>query len=403
MKYIVRFSRIEESQIQGNVTLDNYNPDFRLLELNEILDQYLPYTRIFKHITIKNFLTIPMDLLNRLTSQYLHGAEIEFITPSRNFDKTYKINPTDCRPFYVYQYVPLDLTKPIPKSLATFTFEYQGKLTTYRDALKTLTSTRFLPTEIWQAIDKYSEQQIAKCREYNQGVYSCAEEWYKQLMHDCMKHGMRAYSPNKKTYFEVIAEINFERDCLDARLQKGLRPLNDSELAFLRKYASAYGVEIPTFKWKVNSRKTDHGYTQEPERVMNGMSTYDWSKVIYDSRNAKKGTILPSFVRQGLNVRETESDKLLREAYFQLKWLMKHMKDDALMPGWKRCPVCHKLYRESEGCECGACKPIEFVQADNMFYSNSASYEDYDSTGDYYNELQDCDFVLEDFEGLDEF
>ena len=392
MKNIVRFQIIKP---QGKVTLDAFNPDFKFLEFEDILNIYLPYTRLFEHITIKNFTSIPESLLNRLTNQYLHGAEIEFYTPSKKFDRTYQVRRS--KPFYSYKWTPLDLTAPVPKSLAEFEFIYNGKKTTYLNAIKTLTSTRYLPNEIWNALDEYSKSQIDKCREYNRGEYSYAEEWFKDLMKDCMNNGLKMFSPNRKTYFEALAEISFDKACQEVQLKKGLRPLDITELQFLKKYAPAYGVEIPMFRWKINSRKTDHGYTQEPE-VCSAMSTYDWSKVIFDSRNDNN---LPSFVRQGLSVRECENDKLLRQAYFQLKWIMKHLKDEGLMPNYKRCPHCHKIYRENEGCECGHCKPIEFFNADNMFYGDSSTFEDYDNTREAYDELLDSDFTLEIIEGLE--
>lgn len=392
MKNIVTFQSVKP---QGKVTIDAYNPEFQFMEFSEILEIYLPFTRLFEHITIKNFTTIPEALLSRLTNQYLHGAEIEFNTPSKKFDKIYKAQRST--PFYAYKWTPLDLSKPVPKSLANFEFTYNGVKTTYLQAIKTLTSTRYLPNEIWNALDEYSRQRIDTCREYNRGEYIYAEEWFKQLMKDCMEYSMKVFSPNKKTYFEALAEIEFDKACQEAQLKQGLRPLDITELTFLHKYAPAYGVEIPTFKWRINSRKTDHGYTQEPE-ICPAMSTYDWSRVIFDPRNDNN---LPSFVRQGLNVRECESSKLIREAYFQLKWIMKHLKDEGLMPGYKRCPVCHKIYREHEGCECGACTPIEFINADNLFYGDRSTYEDYNSTKDVYSELQDTDFVLECIEGLE--
>lgn len=392
MKNIVKFQIVKP---QGKVTLDAFNPDFKFLEFEDILNTFLPYTRLFEHITIKNFTSIPENLLNRLTSQFLHGTTIEFITPSRDFSKTYQLGHT-APDFYTYKWTPLDLSAPVPKSLANFEFEYKGVKTKYIDAIKTLSSTRFLPTEIWNALDDYSQERIRTCREFNRGEYACAESWFKELMHDCKAHSIKMFSPNKKTYFEVMAEISFDKACREAQLQQGLRPLDITELQFLKKYAPAYGVELPLFRWKINSRKTDHGYTQEPE-VCSAMSTYDWSRVIFDSRNDNN---LPAFVRQGLSVRECENDKLLRQAYFQLKWIMKNLKDDGLMPQYKRCPVCHKIYRESEGCDCGHCKPIEFFNADNMFYGNSSTYEDYDNTHDAY-ELLDSDFTLELIEGLE--
>lgn len=388
MKNIVRF---QITKNQGNVTIDNYNPFVKENEWNDILNTLLPYTRLFEKITIKNFISIPEELLNRLTNQYLHGAEIVFSTPSRDFEKSYKVPHS--RPFYSYSWQPLDLSKPVPKSLATFTFKFNGKDTTYLDAIKTLKSTKYLPNDIWNALDIYSKQQIDKCREYNRGNYDFAEMWYKQLMKDCIANNIKMYSPNAKTYFEATAEITFEKDCADLQLEQGLRPLTNAELIFLHKYAPAYGVEIPQFLFRYNTRKTAHGYTEEPERVLSAMSSEDWVRVMFDPRNDNN---LPRNIRQNLTVQSTENNKLLRDAYFQLKWIMKNLKDNGLMPGYKRCPVCHEIYREHDGCDCGAVQSIEFIQADNLFYGNAATYEDINSTREYYDEL-----ISETFEDID--
>ena len=387
MKNIVKFQIIKPT---GKVMVDAYDRLFQELEMNEILDMCIPYTRIFEQIVVRNFTTIPTMLLERLTNQYLHGAEIVFETPRRNFNHSYKV--FKAKPFYAYRWTPLDLSAPIPKSLAEFKFEYNGKPTTYLDAIKTLTSTRYIPNEIWNALDIYSRQQIDKCRELNRGDYSYAEQWFKDLMKDCFSSNIKVFSPNKKTYFEAMAEVSFEKSFV--QLNKGERALNDNELAFLIKFAPAYGVEVPEFSWRINSRKTDHGYTEEPERVYCGMSNDDWNRVIYDPRNDN----LPNAVRQNLTIRSHANDKLLRDAYFQLKWLMKYLKDDALMPNWKRCPECHQLYKEVDGCECGACLPIEFVDANNLFNGDASDYEDYESTRNYYTELandyEDMDCIM---------
>ena len=379
MKNIVKFEKIK---LNGSVTIDGYNPAISYYGLDEVLEQFLPYTKLFEKIVIKNFTRLPDTLLSRLTNQYLHGAIIEIDTPSRKFNKTYRLD--NAKSFYSYKWVPLDLSAPVPKSLANFKFIFNGVPTTYINAISTLKSTKYLPNDIWVALDQYSQQQISKCREHNRGDYGLAEQWYKDLMHDCMNHSIKVFSPNQKTYFEVIAEINFDKECSSYHLQPGLRPLSEEELAYLRKYAPAYGIEIPKFQWKINSRKTDHGYTEEPEVAYCGMSTTDYNRVTFDPRNSNN---LPKFVRQGLRVRECDNDKLLREAYFQLKWVMSNLKDDGLIPGYSRCPKCHEIYREHNGCECGHCQPIEFVSADHLLYGITSSYEDYDSTHCAYENL----------------
>jgi hypothetical protein len=383
MKNIVKF---KQTNPQGAIVIDGYNPEFANLSQPEFLNLVLPYTKLYEKVVIKNFYTLSQELLNRLTVQYLHGATVIIDTPKRNFRKEYTLRHP--KAFYTYYFEPLDLSKPIPKSLANFKFNYTKDLViTYLQAVqnKYITSAHYMPESIWKALDDYSKAQIEKCKQFNLGDYDCAEQWYKDLMHDCIAHGLKMFSPNKKTYYEVTAEIDFEK-CKEV-LPAGLRPLNQEELSFLHKYAPAYGVEIPKFMWRYNTRKTDHGYTEEPERVYGGMSNTDWSKVIYDYRNAQRNpeTILPKNVRGGLRVQSMDNDKLIREAYTQLVWLMKHMKDEALMPGYKRCPVCHEIYKESQGCECGACPGYDFIPADNLFYGDSSSYEDYDSTRETYS------------------
>jgi hypothetical protein len=376
MKYIVRTNKIEPT---GEVLIDRASTIFQHLEDKDIYAEYIPYSKLYKRITLRNYQTIPADLLIRLTNQYLHGSEIVFETPTKHFSKTYKLPNT--KAFLSYQWCPFDLTQPIPKSLSTFRLVYNGVEMAYLDAVKTLTSTKYIPNEIWNALDVYSQAQIKKCQEYNKGNYSLAELWYKQLMKDCNKANMKMYSPNKKTYYEAMAEDRFEFDM--ETLKEGLRPLSADEIVFLKKFAPAYGVEIPVFTYRINSRKTDHGYTEEPERIR-GMSNTDWDRVIYDPRKEHN---LPKGVRKGLVAQSYENSKLLRDAYFNLMYIMKHLKDEGLMPGWKRCPVCHEIYRESEGCECGECLPIKYVMADNLFYGTASGYEDYDDTRDIYGDI----------------
>ena len=376
MKYIVRHRKVVPT---GEVIIDRASETFKFMEEHEIYNDYLPYTKIFKKITIKNYNSIPAELVSRLTNQYLHGSEIVFDTPTKRFSKSYQLLNT--KEFLTYQWSPFSLEQPIPKSLANFRLNYNGKNTSYLDAVKTLTSTKYIPNEIWNALDVYSQSQIDKCKEYNKGNYALAEIWYKQLMKDCNKCDVKMYSPNKKTYYEAIAEDRF--DCETEHLKYNFTPLTPDEEIFLRKYAPAYGVEIPKFTYRINSRKTEHGYTEEPERIR-GMSNTDWDRVIYDPR---KENNLPKGVRKGLVAKSYDNSKMLREAYEHLMYIINNLKDEGLMPGWNRCPVCNEIYRETEGCECGECLPIKYVMADNLFYGTSSGYEDYDDTKDIYGDI----------------
>lgn len=387
-KHIVTIKKVMP---QGTVTIDSYNPIFEI-GFEEALDQMLPQGKIFEQIIVKNFTSISSALLTKLTPQYLRGCEIVFDTKSRKFHASYKL-PITPKDLYSYKWELLDFSKPIPKALANLEFKLGEVTTTYLNYLNKNKSSiqRYIPNELWVALDQYSQDRIKKCQEYNNKSlnYTFAEEWYKLLYKQVTPFKIKIYSPNDKTIPEAKAEVEFLHEIVNnCRLQDGLQPLNEEQVAFLRKYAKAYGVEIPTFQWKINSRKTKHGYTQEPERVFNGMSHTEWEQVIVDQRNVNRGlTYKPAFVRQGLVVKESENDKFIRDAYFQLLWIMKHMGDQALMPGYKRCPVCHKIYREHDGCECGACPPIELVSADHLLFGISSTYEDYDSTSSAYDSL----------------
>lgn len=374
MKYIVRVSNVNPEK---KLIIDGYNPEIKMFGLDEFLRNYLPYTTIYKIVEIRNFYTVPAVLLERLTNQYLHGTEISFETVKLGFKQSY-ICPKP-RKFCRYDWVPFTLTQPIPKSLAEYRFTYNGKETTYLDAVKSLSSTYYIPHDIWNALDEYSRERITACRKYNEGFYPYAEDWFKQLWKDAHACGVQVMSPNKKTYFEALAELDFESLMQDQyTLKAGLRPLNEEELIYLHKYAPAYGVEIPQLVTRINTHKTKHGYTQEPEVILAPLSEGDYNRALRDDRAKEKGLQLPWHVRRGLLPQVRENDKLLRDAYFTLRWIMKHaseLPNNGLIDGYARCPHCHKIYHETEGCECGAVLPIEFVNTPNLFYSDAASYE----------------------------
>lgn len=376
MKFIVSIKPVEPT---NRLTVDFKNPDIAFSEggIGEFIQDYLGYTTLYKEIVVTNIRSsIPKELLQALTNQFLHGTVITFESVN-HFKQTYRCPQP--RAFYQYAWTPLDLSAPIPRSLAEFRFIYNGKLTSYREAISSLKSTRFLPNEIWNALDVYSKRRIDLCREWNKGVYEYAEQWYKDLTKDAMPHGIKVWSPNLKTYLEAIAELDFERLSKSFTLKEGLRPLSDDELAFLQEYGPAYGVEVPTLVTRINTHKTKHGYTQEPEYMFGGVPESEIVKAQYDSRAKEKGTLLPAFVRRTLRPTVHDNAKLARDAYFNLIWIMRHAKElpnEGLMPGWARCPECHEIYRVSEGCDCGAQEPIIHVTADNKFYSDTESFED---------------------------
>ena len=400
MKNIIVLKSVEN---QGNVTIDGNNPIFLHMSMTEVLDKFIPYTRLFEQIIVKNFYSLDVELINRLTNQYLHGAKIRIEIPKhyakkkicvRNrvepvekyivaepFTKTYQVQLP--RKFYSYKWVPLDF-KHLPKSLANYTYSMGNRKTTVLDELNKLTSM-YLPTHLWEAIDKYSQERIDKAKLYNQGNYTLAEEWYKELMKDSINHKFFFKSPCQKTYFEAIAEIEFDKTRV--QLENGEQPLTNQELNFLHTYAHCYGVDIPQFQFRYNTRNTDHGYTEEIERVYEkGLGETELNRLLYDPKNPNQ---LPSFARKNLAIKSYDNDKLLRDAYNHLKWLIDNLGDSAFDIRYHRCPVCNDIYHEEKGCFCGHCPPIKEIPADKLFYGHSSAYEDMDATKDAYTDLMD--------------
>ena len=304
-----------------------------------------------------------------MTFHYLSGTEI--IIKGLSF-----VCPRPTRR-YVYSWVTFD-RHHLTESLAKFMIKNEDN-----EEVDMLTEVcklenDYLPAHIYFGLDKYSAQRIEYCKNLNKLDYSLAEQWYKQAM-DYPKL-FKFNSPNKKTKFEYYAEKRFEKDCQSCRLQPNEQPITEEQLAFLMKYAKAYGIEVPTFGWRINTRKTDHGYTEEPEMIVQTTQS-DINRSTY-SRNST--TNLPKYYMDNVKTKYHENSKFIKQAYENLKWIMEHDKDDSfLMDGYHRCPVCGEIFHETVGCE-GHIEPLTYLNADNMFYGISSTYEDYESTKDYY-------------------
>lgn len=408
MKHIISISVVNQN---GNVTIDGNNPIFINNSMEQVLNQYIPHTRLFENIYIKNFTNLPELLISYLTNQYLHGAKITIEVPAHrqkkmvcvqesvepvakyinadSFVRTYQVQVP--RKMYSYKWTPIDFAH-LPKSLANYQFTYEFKLpngqtskvtTTMLDELKKLKSTKFLPNHIWKALDDYSQERIHKCQEYNKGNYTFAEEWFKELMKDSMQHNFTFYSPCKKTYYESVAELDFEKTF--EYLADGEKPLTPQETDFLYRYAHCYGVDIPQYQWRINTRKTDHGYTEEIERVYEkGCGETELNRMRYDPKNPNN---LPSFARKNLAIKSYENDKLLRDAYTHLKYIIDTFGDNGFDIRYHRCPVCKDIYHEEQGCFCGHCPPLKEIPADKLFYGHSSEFEDMVATKDAYDEL----------------
>lgn len=342
--------------------------------LNKILDQYIAGSikpnGNYKTIILKNCYNLGPETTKKLTPHYLAGSVIDI--NGTLFRKAYpKAN-------YKYEWVPFDRTQ-IPRSLAEYTVNGKPFLEHIKEA-----PSYYLPNKLWQALDLYSRERIQRCTELNKQHldYEDAEQWYKEIY---KTHCTKFFnSPNAKTYPEAYAEEQFEKAVQDLQLKPGLRPLNEEEVRFLVEFAPAYGIDIRTFDWRYDYRKTDNGYTQEPVRVYTAVSESEFDRTIFDGRNSNKtGEKTPYKILKNYRVRSERNEKLLREAYFHLKFIMKLKDDSFLAPGYKRCPICHKIYKESQGCE-GHVPAYEHIQTDNLFYGIMNEFSDFETPEEFF-------------------
>ena len=363
MKHFVQFNKLSKL---GTLVIDFFNPVFQDVDIENIIDTILPTNVLFDKIIIKNFYSLPAILLSRLTLQYLHGATITVELKKSNFSKTYSCHKVT--PMYAYSFKPLDWNK-LPKSIANYDL---GGIT----ILERLANhkERYIPNDVWNAIDKIAQERIDAMKQHNFKDYHLAEAWYKELFKDYHAIGKKVFSPNAKTFYEAMADIEFDKQIRSVQIPAEEK-VSDYALTLLSYYGAAYGVDVPQFTYCVTGRKTAHGWTNEIQRVCTPMTDSEISTAVYDYRNAHNN--LPGFVRKGLWHKSMPCPKYIKEAYERLSFLMQYG-EEFLMPGWHICPECGDVYHEERGCDCGAVDAIEFVSADNLFYANAGTYEDLD-------------------------
>lgn len=367
-----KFISISACKPANSITIDLNTFDYISLadQYDAWIDSHFKLNSVFEKITLVNFKSLSKHLVMRLSEQYLHGAKLAFVLSKDNVVELSNAHP---KPLYVYQWVPYDMSAPVPKSLAEFQLSVDGVPTTFLSELKKCKTTRFLPNVLWNALDTYSQSRIKACKAFNTPNYDVLEAWYKELT-AALYPKIRVFSPNAKTYFEFIAERDFEKT-----FPEPTAPLTDAERNFLEINAPKYGVEIPKFTFRMNTRKTKHGYTVEPERVA---YAYEDSRAEYDHKSTNN---LPREQRWGLRCTSVENNALMRQAYDELMWLIENLGDEALDENYVRCPVCGDIHHISETCFCGHDQPIEFLSAENLFYSNSSAYEELGLYDDFVN------------------
>lgn len=270
-------------------------------------------------------------LIKTITPAYLRGTKItvngiEFPVCSRN-------------PQYFYQW-----QERIPSSLP--------------EHLKEAYKSFRLRGNLYQELVEWNQSRIARATEASKFKWFLAEDFYKQLFKALTPAHIKVLSPNKKTFYEAMAELDVENVL---RPQSALTDEEQSYLNFaeVNNYIRAFGLQDTSVMLGTHHRTTPHGTTDEPILI----SGYDIQQAVTASSfNRKDGRDLEGYIDDdGFEVKSWNSSHSYnvtlpakqRENIETLKWFLSQPKDiqtEFLMPGWHFCPECGRLYHENEGC-----------------------------------------------------
>lgn len=278
---------------------------------------------------------------------------------------------------------------PICKSNPQYFYIWQDKVpASLPEHLKEAFYSYKLRGDLYQELVAWNQSRIALATEKSKFKWSFAEDFYKELFKQLKPFGIRVCSPNKKTFYEAMAELDVEA------YLKPQNPLTQEEQDFLfqadvNNYIRAFGLQDTSFRIGTHHRTTKHGTTEEPCII----SSYDIEMAVTaQSFNRKDNREIEGYVDdEGFEVKSWNSasssivvsHQRERENIETLKWFLsldKETQKEFLLPGWRFCPVCGKLYHELDGCYDGdIChvKEIEVVPY-NENHDNDEDEEDYD-------------------------
>lgn len=308
---------------------------------------------------LKDTIKIPVQELDiDVKGKYLTEALIKAITPAYLRGTQIVINGIEF---------------PICKANPQYFYIWQDKVpTSLPEHLKKAFYSYNLRGDLYQELVEWNQSRVTLATEKSKFKWGLAEEFYKELFKQLKPFGIKVCSPNKKTFYEATAELDIEA------YLKPQAPLTKDEQDFLymaeaNQYIKAFGLQDTSFRIGIHHRTTKHGTTEEPCLV----SEYDIEMAVSaQSFNRKDKREIEGFVDdEGFEVKSwnsTASSVVVshqreRENIETLKWFLsldKKTQEEFLLPGWKFCPVCGKLYHELDGCYSGnTChvKEIEII------------------------------------------
>lgn len=171
--------------------------------------------------------------------------------------------------------------------------------------------------------------------------------------------------PSKKVYNTFIAKQQhqafLDREIVDIEF-------NDKLVA--------YDLDIQELYIKYTPVKTKQGWALKFEEIYNIDQT-DYPRIKdkrYNIQGGYEQKKIPYDILEECYPQKVKNVEGIKTIKAHLEFLKKYG-DEFLAPDWKRCPVCNELYNIHSGCE-DHVEAIEFVQAPNLLYGNTAEWDD---------------------------
>lgn len=291
---------------------------------------------------LKEILRIPPQNINITVGKYITEILLRTITPCYLRGSKIKINniefkPCKNNPQYFYSWI-----DKIPSSLPQH----------LKDAYKSFK----LRDNLYQELVEWNQQRIQLAEKHSRFKWNFVEDFYKDIFKTFQN--IRVQSPNKKTFFEATAELNFDNWCPKTQALSEAEQRN-IDIIEQQHYARAFGLQITELQYSFRHRTTKHGTTEEITLVsdadINSATTSNsYSKHINQQQEGyvdDEGFKVFSWLTT-TKLRATSHTKE-RENIKTIKWILnlpKSEQETFLLPGWHFCPVCNKLYYENEGC-----------------------------------------------------
>lgn len=291
---------------------------------------------------LKEALRIPVETINITTGRYLTEILLQTITPSYLRGSQITINgvaftPCKVNPQYFYSW-----TDKIPSSLPQH----------LKDAYRNFS----LRDNLYSELVTWNQSRIKLAEEHSKFKWSFAEEFYKDIFKAL--RNIQVQSPNKKTFFEANAELDFANWCPKAT------PLTEAEQRNIDiidslNYSRAFGLQSTEIEYSYKHRTTQHGTTEEitiisDSDIDNAKQSSAYMKHIGVEREGyTDDTGFTVYTWLSTSKSTTTSHVKERENIQAIKWILalpKETQEELLLPGWHFCPICNKLYHESKGC-----------------------------------------------------